>query len=133
MQIEVHGRHLDVTPPLRAYAEKKAMRLERFLPSEARLDFELSVERNPRIAEPQVAELTINARGEVLRVKATAADMYAAMDLAVDRMKRTAAEYHDRHSGGRPHHAARPVPAVAEDDEAEVEDEDEEQDLEQAV
>ena len=24
MQIEVHGRHLDVTPPLRAYAERKA-------------------------------------------------------------------------------------------------------------
>jgi ribosomal subunit interface protein len=130
MQIEVHGRHLDVTPPLRAYAEKKAKRLERFLPSEARLDFELSVERNPRIAEPQVAEITVNARGEVLRVKATAADMYAAMDLAVDRMKRTAAEYHDRHTSGRPHHAPRPTPAATDDEDSEVE---EEEDLERAV
>jgi ribosomal subunit interface protein len=130
MQIEVHGRHLDVTPPLRAYAEKKARRLERFLPSEARLDFELSVERNPRIAEPQVAELTVNARGEVLRVKATAADMYAAMDLAVDRMKRSAAEYHDRHTGGRPHHAPRAVPATTDEEPEEVE---EEEDLERAV
>lgn len=122
MQIEVHGRHLDVTPPLREYAEKKARRLERFLPSESRLDFELCVERNPRIAEPQVAELTVHARGAVLRVKATASDMYAAMDLAVDRMRRSASEYHDRHVNGRPHHPpARTVPGD-EDDEAEVEE-----------
>jgi putative sigma-54 modulation protein len=127
MQIEVHGRHLDVTPPLRDYAEKKARRLERFLPSEASLDFELSVERNPRIAEPQVAELTVHARGEVLRVKATAADMYAAMDLAVDRMRRSAADYHDRHVNGRPHHPPARAAAAEEPDEAPLEE-----DLEQA-
>ena len=128
MQIEVHGRHLDVTPPLRDYAEKKASRLERFLPSEARVDFELSVERTPRIAEPQVAELTVHARGEVLRVKASASDMYAAMDLAVDRMRRSAAEYHDRHKNGRPHHAPVKAAAVDEPDETDVEE-----DVEQAV
>jgi putative sigma-54 modulation protein len=130
MQIEVHGRHLDVTPPLRAYAQKKAARLERFLPSEARLDFELCVERNPRIAEPQIAELTVHARGEVLRVKATASDMYAAMDLAVDRMRRTAADSHDRHTDGRPHHQPRQPSGVAE---AEVEDEEAEEDLERTA
>ena len=123
MEIEVHGRHVDVTPPLRTYAERKAARLERFLPSEARLDFELRVERNPRIAEPQITELTVHARGEVLRVKASSSDMYAAMDLAIDRMKRSAAEYHERHTNGRPHHAQRPASAV-EADESEEEEED---------
>ena len=126
MQIEVHGRHLDVTPPLREYAEKKAGRLERFLPSEVRVDFELSFERNPRIAEPQVAELTVHARGEVLRVKAAASDMYAAVDLAVDRMRRAAADYHDRHSNGRPHHPPARVAAPTDVDE-------DEGDFEQAV
>ena len=82
MQIEVHGRHLDVTPPLRAYAEKKAAGWSGSCRRRPGSTSSSAVERNPRIAEPQVAELTVHARGEVLRVKATAADMYAAMDLA---------------------------------------------------
>ncbi len=65
----------------------------------------------------------MHARGEVLRVKACSSDMYAAMDLAIDRMKRSAAEYHERHTNGRPHHAQRPV-APAEADESEEEEED---------
>ena len=47
--------------------------------------------------------------------------MYAAMDLAIDRMKRSAAEYHERHTNGRPHHAQRPA-APVEADESEEED-----------
>ena len=126
MQIAIHGRQLEVTPALRAHAEKKLPRLDRYFPPEAVLDLELSVERNPRIAEPQIAEVTVHARGEVLRVRAASADMYAAIDLAIDRIRRKASDHHDRHTGGRPHHTEVPVAgteASADDEPALVADE----------
>lgn len=119
MQIAIHGRQLEVTPALRAHAEKKLPRLARYFSSEAVLDLELSVERNPSIAEPQIAEVTVHSRGEVLRVRAASADMYAAIDLAIDRIRRKASDHHDRHASGRPHHVAPPAvePPISADDE----------------
>ena len=105
MRIDIHGRNLPVTPPLREYAERKLQRVERFLTRESSLDIELSVERNPRIAESQVAEATLVTRGETLRARHAATDMYAAIDGLVDRVKRQAMDYHERHQHGRPHHA----------------------------
>lgn len=89
MQIDVHGRSsLAVTPPLRDYADRKVRRLGRLMPGEARVDLEFTVERNPRIADSQVVEATVRARGETLRARHAAADMYAAIDGVVDHLKR---------------------------------------------
>jgi putative sigma-54 modulation protein len=108
MQIEIHGRNLPLTPPLRAYVDKKLQRLTRFLPPEAAIDIELALERNPRIADSQVAEATLQARGETIRARFAAADMYAAIDGLVDRLRRQVADYHERHHPGRPHHPVKP-------------------------
>ena len=80
MQIEVHGRNLPVTPPLREYVGKRFQRLDRLFTRECTCDVELSVERNPRIAESQIAEATLLTRGHVVRARSTAIDMYAAID-----------------------------------------------------
>ena len=108
MQLAIHGRHLDVTPALRQHAEKKLARLDRYFAPDATLDLELSVEKNPRIAEPQVAEITVHTRGETIRVRTASNDMYAAIDLAVDRLRRQASDHHDKlvHDG-RPRTAER--------------------------
>jgi len=126
MRIDIHGRNLPVTPPLRQYAERKLQRVERFLSRESFLDVELSVEKNPRIAESQVAEATLTTRGETLRARHAATDMYAAIDGLVDRVKRQAMDYHERRQHGRPHHApAKAAVAGAGDDEAEELEEEE--------
>ena len=44
MQIEVHGRNLPVTPPLREYVGKRFQRLDRLFTRECTCDVELSVE-----------------------------------------------------------------------------------------
>ena len=72
MQIEVHGRNLPVTPPLREYVGKRFQRLDRLFTRECTCDVELSVERNPRIAESQIAEATLLTRGHVVRARSTA-------------------------------------------------------------
>jgi putative sigma-54 modulation protein len=122
MQIEVHGRNLPVTPPLREYVGKRFQRLDRLFTRECTCDVELSVERNPRIADSQIAEATLLTRGQTLRARSTATDMYAAIDGLADRLRRQMADISERRSDGRRRGGAREVQpeavAVPDDDEA---------------
>jgi putative sigma-54 modulation protein len=86
MQLQVSGRNLDVTEPIREYAERKLARIERHLTEDTRVDLELAIERNPSISANQYAELTVWTRGPVLRAHESAVDMYAAIDLVVDKL-----------------------------------------------
>ena len=121
MQIEVHGRNLPVTPPLREYVGKRFQRLDRLFTRECTCDVELSVERNPRIADSQIAEATLLTRGQTLRARSKATDMYAAIDGLADRLRRQVADISERRSDRR-RHAGREMAgegdAVAEEDAA---------------
>jgi putative sigma-54 modulation protein len=105
MQIIVKGRHMDVTPALHDYAEEKVGKVARILDHQImEAEVELYVERNPSIEDNQVAEMTMfTKRGPVIRAKEAATDMYAAIDLASDKLERQVRKYKgklvDRHSG----------------------------------
>jgi putative sigma-54 modulation protein len=122
MQLQVSGRNLDVTEPIREYAARKLARIERHLTEDTRVDLELAVERNRSISANQYAELTVWTRGPVLRAHESADDMYAAIDLAIDKLDRQVRRYRERRRHWRPHHqrgaeALRPLSAA---DEAEA-------------
>jgi putative sigma-54 modulation protein len=121
MQLQVSGRNLDVSAAIREYAERKLVRIERHLTEDTRVDLELAIERNRSISASQHAELTVWTRGPVLRAHEYAEDMYAAIDLAVDKLDRQVRRYRERRRHWRPHHQARDVEALlplSEDDEA---------------
>jgi len=112
MQLQVSGRNLDVTEPIREYAERKLARIERHLTEDTRVDLELAIERNPSISANQYAELTVWTRGPVLRAHESAVDMYAAIDLVVDKLDRQVRRYRERRRHWRPHHQVRDVEAL---------------------
>jgi putative sigma-54 modulation protein len=112
MQLQVSGRNLDVTEPLREYAERKLARIERHLTEDTRVDLELAIERNRSISANQHAELTVWTRGPVLRAHEYADDMYAAIDLAIDKLDRQVRRYRERRRHWRPHHQAREAEAL---------------------
>ena len=58
MQFQVKGRNLEVSDSIRSYAEEKLGKLERQL-TDPRVELELMLEKNPSIADNQVAEATI--------------------------------------------------------------------------
>jgi putative sigma-54 modulation protein len=121
MQLQVSGRNLDITAPIREYAERKLARIERHLTEDTRVDLELAIERNRSISANQHAELTVWTRGPVLRAHEYAEDMYAAIDLAVDKLDRQVRRYRERRRHWRPHHQARDIEALlplSDDDEA---------------
>jgi putative sigma-54 modulation protein len=112
MQLQVSGRNLDITEPIREYAERKLARIERHLTEDTRVDLELAIERNRSISANQHAELTVWTKGPVLRAHEYAEDMYAAIDLAVDKLDRQVRRYRERRRHWRPHHQARDMEAL---------------------
>jgi putative sigma-54 modulation protein len=99
MQLQVKGKGMSVTDALFQHAEQKLERLAKVLPpwdDATSVELELSVERNPKIAQDQIAEVTVRTKGPVLRVREAADDMYVAIDVAARKLERQARRYRDR-------------------------------------
>ncbi|MEX1028719.1 MAG: ribosome-associated translation inhibitor RaiA [Paenibacillaceae bacterium] len=84
MNINIRGENLEVTGALREYVEKKLNRLERYLdiPPASDAHVTLRVQR-----DKQNVEVTIPLRGAVLRAEEKNEDMYASIDLVVDKLE----------------------------------------------
>ncbi len=103
MQLQVKGRNLEVTDSIRSYVEKKLRKLDRRLRPDARVEVELAVERNPSIAESQVAEATVHVKGRTLRARESARDMKAAVDELADKLVRQVKDLRDKRVDRRKH------------------------------
>lgn len=106
MKLIVKGRHMAVTDSVREYAEEKVGRVTKFLDGDHMTsEVELWVEKNPSIANSQVAEVTVYTKGPVIRAREAATDMYAAIDLVSEKLERQFHKYKgkivDRHTGRR--------------------------------
>ena len=79
--------HVDISEALRAAAEEKIGRLRRFMDGMDRAVVHFPEERNPRIVDKEVCEVTMEGHGHQVRGKVAAADQFAAIDLAVDKLE----------------------------------------------
>jgi putative sigma-54 modulation protein len=96
MRLQVKGKNLDVSDSLRSYAEQKLRKLDRLVPDLAQIELELCVEKNPSIADNQVAEATIWAKGQTLRGRTATRDMKASIDGLVDNLERQVKRYKEK-------------------------------------
>jgi putative sigma-54 modulation protein len=96
MQLRVKGKNVEVTETIRAYAEEKLGKLERHLNDPTRVELELAVERNPSIADNQVAEATVWTKGPVLRARESSSDMKASIDQLADKLQRQVKRYRQK-------------------------------------
>lgn len=87
MDIAIRGRNTSVSESLRATVEEKVTRLGRFLEGMERAEVRFSEERNPRISDREVCEVTMVGHGHIVRAKAAAADSSAALDRVVDKLE----------------------------------------------
>jgi putative sigma-54 modulation protein len=86
VDITVLGRNVEVPEALRSCAEEKVRRLTRFLEME-QAEVRFSEERNPRIHDREVCELTLHGHGHIVRARAAAADPFAAVEKASDKLE----------------------------------------------
>ena len=84
---EFSARNIELTPGLRSVVEDKIGRLPRFLDGMDRAEVHFYEEKNPRIADKDVCEVTMEGHGHHVRVKASASDPYAAVDVAVAKLE----------------------------------------------
>ncbi|MGH9185320.1 MAG: ribosome hibernation-promoting factor, HPF/YfiA family [Acidimicrobiales bacterium] len=87
MEITVSSRHTDISDALRAATEEKISRLTRFLEGMDRAEVHFFEERNPRIADKEVCEVTLEGHGHHVRCKVAAPDGFAAVDRAVEKLE----------------------------------------------
>ena len=69
MRIDIRGRNVEVDDELRAQVQKRFQRVGRQVSGLATLDVEIYEERNPSIADSQVAEATLRLKGVTLRAR----------------------------------------------------------------
>ena len=74
MRIEVKGRNLPVTDDLREHVTKRFRKVSRQVSELAELEVELFEERNPAIADSQIAEATLHLKGVTLRARDASPD-----------------------------------------------------------
>ncbi len=98
MHMSVSGHHVEITPALRSYVEKKLERLVRHFDHVIDANVMLSVEKLQ-----QKAEATVHVRGETIHAIANHEDMYAAIDALIDKLDRRVVKHKEK---TRDHHAA---------------------------
>lgn len=81
MNLNISGHHVDVTTPLRDYVLTKLKRIERHFDHLISAEVILRVEKMR-----QKAEATIHASGANLHAEAVDGDMYAAIDIMMDKL-----------------------------------------------
>ena len=97
MEITITGRRMPITDPIRAYAEEKignSMKVMDINPLTA--EVVLQVEKNPANPTPAKCEVTMRARGHIIRVEETDENMYAAIDVAAAKALRQLRKYKTR-------------------------------------
>ncbi len=111
MDIVVKGRRTEVPDRFRRHVMEKLGKLAKLDGKVMSVDVEVSKERNPRLADrSERVEITLRTRGPVIRAEASAADPYAALDVASSRLEARLKRAADRR---RVHHGARTPTSVA--------------------
>ena len=85
MRFNIHGKKLEVTPPIRAYIEEKIGRLDKYLENPE--DITATVVIRIRGID-QVVEVTIPIHKILLRGEESHNDLYAAIDIVSDKLER---------------------------------------------
>jgi putative sigma-54 modulation protein len=97
MQIHITARHIELTPALTDYVEKRLERISRHFNSAVRSHVVLDVQKNRHMAE-----VVCHAAGlPDFRAEGQAADLYAAIDLVAEKFHKHMARQKDKRVRGR--------------------------------
>jgi len=88
MKVEVRGKNIEITAALKDYATKRLSKLEKYIDDTRTAQVAMSVE-----GEIQKVEVTIPLNGLLLRGEERQEDMYAAIDLVVDKLEKQLDKY----------------------------------------
>jgi len=103
MQTNITFRNLEATEAIKAYARDKVDRVHKYLEGSSEAHVVLAVDRHQH-----QADITIHAGHFFLRGREVSTDLYASIDLAMDKIERQLKRYKEKikHRRSQPHHNA---------------------------
>ena len=96
MQIEVKGRNVPVNDELRELVERKFRKVAAQVSDLARMEVELHEERNPKIADSQVAGVTLYLKGVTLHAECASREIEHSIRLCSDELARQVKRHRDK-------------------------------------
>ncbi|MBI4696881.1 MAG: ribosome-associated translation inhibitor RaiA [Gammaproteobacteria bacterium] len=91
MQLNISGHHVELSPALNDYIKSKLQRIERHFDQVVDAHVVLGVER-----QRHKAEATIHVSGNTLHAASEHDDMYAAIDLLLDKLDRQVRKHKEK-------------------------------------
>ncbi len=96
MQIELKGRNVPVTDELREHVRKRFEKVDRQVSAVARLEVELSRERNPSVPDKERVDVTLYLKGATLRASDNSRDLRHAIHLCEQELTRQVKRHCDK-------------------------------------
>jgi len=110
MNILVNGRHLEITPALKSYAEEKIKKFEKYSSDITEATVTLSIEKYRH-----KAEVLLKANGILIQAESVTGEIYSAIDEVSEKLDRQVKKYTEKliaHRKGSPRNAeTEPVPS----------------------
>jgi putative sigma-54 modulation protein len=96
MRIAIKGRNTPVSDELREHVERRFAKIAKQVSPLAELEVEVREERNPAIADSQIAEATLHLKGVTLRAHDASRDMVHSVNLCADELARQVKRHRDK-------------------------------------
>jgi putative sigma-54 modulation protein len=93
MNLTISGHHLDVTPAIRDYVQSKLERIIRHFDQVIDTHVILAIDNLTEKEKRQKAEINMRLSGKTVHVESVAQDLYAAIDMLMDRLDRQVVKY----------------------------------------
>ncbi len=91
MNVIVNGRHLDLTPALKNYAEEKIKKFERYFSNITEAIVTLSIEKYRH-----KAEVLLKANGAMIQAEGVTGEIYSSIDEVVEKLEKQVKKYKEK-------------------------------------
>ncbi|BCB96958.1 ribosomal subunit interface protein [Dissulfurispira thermophila] len=91
MNIIVNGRHLEITPALRSYAEEKIGRFEKYISNISEAIVTLGVEKYRH-----KAEVLLKVNGVMIQAESVTGEVYSAIDEVVEKLEKQVLKHKEK-------------------------------------
>lgn len=91
MNIIVTGRHLEITPALKSYAEKKIKKFDRYLSNISEAIVTLSIEKYRH-----KVEVLLKVNGVLIQAEGITGEVYSSIDEVIEKLERQIKKYKEK-------------------------------------
>ncbi|MGQ0825196.1 MAG: ribosome hibernation-promoting factor, HPF/YfiA family [Actinomycetota bacterium] len=96
MDVVVFGKHVEVPPDLRAHTRDKLERISKYAGDVRRVDVDYDEHATRKAADSHSCEILVHLNKHLVKGHACAADHYAALDLALEKVAEQMRRMHER-------------------------------------